>query len=120
KRGKILNLGSTASFQAGPLMAVYYATKAYVLSFSEALTVELEEHGITVTCLCPGPTQSGFQKLAEMEASKLVKDRNLPTAKEVAEKGWQALQKKKIYFVPGFLNRIMVLATRFAPRKMAA
>jgi uncharacterized protein len=85
--GKVLNVASTASFQPGPTMAVYFATKAYVLSFSEAVNDEVRKHGITVTALCPGPTQSGFQKGAAMEGSKLLERNNLATSKEVAEYG---------------------------------
>src|SRR5437016_2780642 len=77
--GRILNVASTAAFQPGPLMAVYYASKAYVLSFSEALAEETRGTGVTVTALCPGPTASGFQAGAAMEASKLVRGRKLPT-----------------------------------------
>ena len=76
--GRVLNVASTASFQPGPLMAVYYATKAYVLSFSEALSEETRGTGVTVTALCPGPTASGFQAAADMELSPLVANRKLP------------------------------------------
>ncbi len=76
--GRIMNVASTAAFQPGPLMAVYYATKAYVLSFSEALAEETRGRGVTVTALCPGPTASGFQAGAAMEDSRLVKGRKLP------------------------------------------
>ena len=77
-----MNVASTAAFQPGPLMAVYYATKAYVLSFSEALAEETRGTGVTVTALCPGPTASGFQAGAAMEDSRLVKGRKLPSAAE--------------------------------------
>src|SRR5207253_1790491 len=84
KSGHILNLASTAAFQPGPLMAVYYATKAYVLSFSEAIADELNGSGVTVTALCPGPTESGFQKRANMEDSKLVRGKLIMDAATVA------------------------------------
>jgi short-subunit dehydrogenase len=83
KRGKILNVASTAALQPGPLMAVYYATKAYVLSFSQALNDELEGSGVSVTALCPGPTTSGFQSRAAMESSRLMKG-NMMDARTVA------------------------------------
>src|SRR6201997_1285740 len=90
RSGKIMNVASTAAFQPGPLMAVYYATKAYVLSFSEALAEETRGTGVTVTALCPGPTASGFQAGAAMEASKLVQGKKLPTAASVAAFGVKA------------------------------
>src|ERR1035437_11122406 len=95
RAGKIMNVASTAAFQSGPTMAVYYATKAYVLSFSEALSNEVKDNGITVTTLCPGATQSGFQEAASMQASRLVKGRILATSKEVAEYGYNAMLKGK-------------------------
>lgn len=76
KGGKIMNVASTAAFQSGPTMAVYYATKAYVLSFSEAINNELSGRNITVTALCPGPTESGFQQAADLGESSLVKGKN--------------------------------------------
>src|SRR5450631_116311 len=93
--GKIMNVASTAAFQPGPLMAVYYATKAYVLSFSEAIGYELKDKNITVTALCPGPTASGFQKAADIEDSKMVKGQKIPNAKVVAQYGYKAMMKGK-------------------------
>lgn len=116
--GKILNVASTAAFLPGPLMAVYYATKAYVLSFSEALSNELEDTGVYVTALCPGPTQSNFQSRASMEKSKLVKGRSLPTARDVAEFGYASLMNKKVVAVHGWKNKIQALAPRFLPRSV--
>lgn len=116
KQGKILNLASTASFQPGPLMSVYYATKAYVLLFSEAINNELRGSGITVTALCPGPTTSGFQKTSNIEDSRLVKGRKLPGAEEVARYGYRAMMKGKSVAIHGLLNRFLVLAERFGPR----
>jgi uncharacterized protein len=118
KNGKILNVASTAAFQPGPLMAVYYATKAFVLSFSEALASELEGTGVTVTTLCPGPTESGFQAASAMEDSKLVKGKKMPTAKEVADFGIQAMFKGKRVVVHGFMNRLLSGLIPFLPRKM--
>jgi uncharacterized protein len=118
KKGKILNLASTAAFQPGPLMAVYYATKAYVLSFSEALANELKGTGVTVTALCPGPTKSGFQRAAELEESKLVKGRKLPSSAQVAEHGYRAMMKGKTVAIHGVVNWFMAQSVRFAPRAM--
>jgi len=117
KKGRILNLASTAAFQPGPLMAVYYATKAYVLSFSEALAEELEGSGVTVTALCPGPTETGFQKMAQMEGSKLVKGK-ISDAASVAKFGFAALMKGERVVVPGTMNRVMAFSIKFMPRKM--
>lgn len=119
RRGRILNVASTAAFQPGPLMAVYYASKSYVLSFSEALANELRDFGITVTALCPGPTLSGFQKQAAMEESKLVANKSaLMDSDTVARIGYQALLAGKTVVVPGLLNRAMTLSPRFLPRRM--
>ena len=115
-RGRILNLASTAAFLPGPLMAVYYATKAYTLSFSEALANELEGSGVTVTALCPGPTASGFQAAAHLEGSKLVAGRTLPTAREVAVFGYEALMAGTVVAVPGLVNKATALLPRFLPR----
>ena len=116
KSGRILNVASTAAFQPGPLMAVYYATKAYVLSFSEALAEETRGTGVTVTALCPGPTESGFQAGAAMESSKLVNGKKMPTSAEVAKFGVKAMQAGKVVAVPGFMNKIMASSIRFSPR----
>ena len=118
--GKIMNVASTAAFQPGPLMAVYYATKAYVLSFSEAITNEFKGTGVTVTTLCPGTTATDFFSAAAMEDSKLVKGKKLPTAEKVAKYGYKAMNKGKAAVIPGFMNRMLALSTRFVPRKMAA
>ncbi len=117
-RGKIMNTASTAAFQPGPYMAVYYATKAFVLSFSEAIAAELEGTGVTVTALCPGPTASGFQDKADMHASALVKGKTLATADEVAAAGYRAMQSGQRVFVPGFMNWMMAQSVRFTPRNM--
>ena len=117
-RGKILNTASTAAFQPGPYMAVYYATKAFVLSFSEAIAAELEGTGVTVTALCPGPTASGFQDKADMQASALVKGKKLPSSEDVAGAGYRAMQGGRRVFVPGFMNWVMAQSVRFTPRNM--
>ncbi len=121
RNGKILNVASTAAFQPGPLMAVYYATKAYVLSFSEALANELEGTGVTVTVLCPGPTESGFQERAAMQESKLVQKGGLMrmmTSEEVAAQGYEATKRGQTVVIPGFANQMGTLLPRFLPRKI--
>jgi uncharacterized protein len=117
-RGKLLNTASTAAFQPGPYMAVYYATKAFVLSFSEAIAAELEGTGVTVTALCPGPTASGFQDKADMGASALVKGKKLPTADEVAAAGYKAMQRGQRVYIPGAMNWLMAQSLRITPRNM--
>jgi short-subunit dehydrogenase len=117
-RGKILNVASTASFQPGPYMAVYYATKAFVLSFSEALAAELAGQGVSVTALCPGPTASGFQDKAAMHASALVKGRKLPTAEQVATAGYRAMLRGQRVVIPGVMNWLMAQSVRFTPRRI--
>jgi short-subunit dehydrogenase len=118
KSGKVLNVASTAAFQPGPTMAVYYASKSYVLSLSEAIYNELQGTGVHITCLCPGATESGFQSVANLQESALVKGKKLPTAKEVATFGYKAMMKNKLTVIHGIKNFIMVNAVRFAPRKM--
>lgn len=116
RSGKIMNVASAAAFQSGPTMAVYYATKAYVLSFSEAVDNEVSDNGITVTSLCPGATESGFQAAAAMEESNLVKGKKLPTSKEVAEYGYASMIKGKTVAIHGLMNWIMANSVRFLPR----
>jgi len=116
--GKILNLASTAAFQPGPLMAVYFASKAYVLSLSEAIANELEGTGVTVTALCPGPTESNFQKRAAMEDSKLVSGQKIMDAETVAKIGYEALFDNKTVVVPGLKNKLLTESVRFTPRKL--
>ena len=116
--GRVMNVASTASFQPGPLMAVYYATKAYVLSFSEAVAEEVRGTGVTVTALCPGPTASGFQAAADMEMSPLVANRKLPSATDVARYGVTAMQRGDAVAVPGVMNKVMAASVRFTPRPL--
>ena len=116
--GRVLNVASTAAFFPGPLMAVYYATKAYVLSVSEAVGEELKGTGVTVTALCPGPTESGFQAAATMENSKLFKGRKIPSAQSVANDAVKALMAGKPLIVTGWKNKLNVLSPRFLPRRM--
>lgn len=118
KNGKILNVASVAAFQPGPLMAIYYATKAYVLSFSEAIANELNNTGVTVSCLCPGPTITEFQNRAKLEASRLFKIVKPMTAKEVAEIGYDGLMSGVVTNVTGFRNSFATFSIRFFPRKL--
>lgn len=117
RSGRILNLASTAAFQPGPLMAVYYATKAYVLHFSEALAEELEGSGVTVTALCPGPTRTGFQARGGLERSRLVQG-EIASARSVAEFGYRALMAGKRVAIPGWRNRMLAQSVRFTPRRI--
>jgi hypothetical protein len=117
-KGKILNLSSTAAFQPGPYMAVYYATKGFVLSFSEAIAAELAESGVTLTALCPGPTASGFVDKAAMHHSAMVKGKRLPTSEEVARKGFRAFQRGQRVYIPGWKNWILAQLPRFSPRRL--
>jgi uncharacterized protein len=119
KSGRILNVASTAAFQPGPLMAVYYATKAYVLHFSEAIANELQETGVTVTCLCPGPTATEFQERAHISGIRLTKYGTMD-ARTVAEDGYRALTTGKPVVISGFKNWLVAQSVRFAPRRMVA
>ena len=116
--GKIMNVASTAGFQPGPLMAVYYATKAYVISFSEALANELAGKGLTVTCLCPGATETSFAGRAGNDQSRLFKKLRPMDAKTVARAGYQGLLKGKTMVIPGFRNWLVVESLRISPRKV--
>jgi uncharacterized protein len=116
--GKIMNVASTASFQPGPTMSVYFASKAFVLSFSEAVNNEVCDKGITITALCPGATHSGFQAAAAMQDSKIFEGNNFPTSREVAEFGYKAMMKGKTVAIHGLKNRIMANSVRFAPRSL--
>lgn len=119
-RGRILNVASTAAFQPGPFMAVYYATKAYVLSFSEALSVELSGTGVTATVLCPGATRTNFQAEANVADSRLFRSPTVMDAPAVARVGYRALQAGKPMVVSGGFNKLLAQSTRFVPRRMAA
>lgn len=116
--GKILNVASVAGFLPGPNMAVYYATKAFVLHFSEAIAQELKGTGVTVTALCPGPTESQFMDVSGMAETKLVKGRKLPTSKQVAEYGYQAMMRGQHIAVHGWGNFILSVLPRLFPRRL--
>jgi short-subunit dehydrogenase len=118
RSGKIMNVASTAAFQSGPTMSVYCATKAYVLSFTEAISNEVIDKGITVTALCPGATETGFQAAGGLDDSKLFKDKKLPTAKEVAQYGYASMIKGKTVAIHGIMNYLMSNSIRFIPRSL--
>lgn len=117
RNGKILHIASTAAFQPGPLMSVYFATKHYVLAFSEGITEEWETYGVTVTALCPGPTESGFSHVART-SDHTVFSQNLPTSREVAEYGYQSLMSGKRVVVYGWKNYFTTLLIKWIPRKI--
>ncbi len=114
--GRILNVASTAGFQPGPLMTTYYATKAFVASYSEGLRNELAELGVTVTTLCPGPTRSGFQERSGMRESRFFQVSRLPAAAEVAEFGIRAALAGKGLVIHGWRNRMAAFLVRLTPR----
>jgi short-subunit dehydrogenase len=116
RSGRVCNVASTASFQPGPLMAVYYATKAYVNSLSQALSNELTGTGVTVTCLCPGPTHTEFAAAAGRSEKQSFSVSRRMTAREVAEAGVAAMKRGQVLLVPGLGNKLLIAAERFAPR----
>lgn len=118
RSGRIMNVASTAAFQPGPLMAVYYATKAYVLSFSEAIANELRGSGVTVTCFCPGATHTGFAKRAGTENSRLFKKLGAMSAEKVAHDGYRALREGRTLAISGAHNWLLAQSVPFVPRKM--
>ena len=120
KRGRILNVASTAAFAPGPLMAIYYATKAYVLSFSEAIRNELKGSGVSVTVLCPGPTRTGFAAAAGISSSNLFNTPGVMDAAPVAEAGYRGCMRGKTIVIPGMLNKLLVFSIRLCPRWMVA
>jgi len=117
RRGKIMNVASTAGFQPGPLMSVYYATKAYVIMFSEGIANELKGTGVTVTCLCPGPTVTRFAERANMEESRLFK-LGAMTSMDVARAGYKGMMAEKGLVIPGMMNKTLAFSVRFSPRKL--
>lgn len=119
ERACIMNVASTAAFQPGPLMSVYYATKHYVLAFSEAIANELDNTGVTVTTLCPGPTKSEFQETAGMQKSKLFDRLPIASSQEVAEYGYHAMKDGKRVAIYGLINKISPQLLRFVPRRLA-
>jgi hypothetical protein len=119
--GKILNVASTAAFQPGPLMTTYYASKAYVLSFSLALREELKNKNIGVTALCPGPTRTNFQNIeSDFGKTRLLKHSGLMTADKVAAIAYRALMNNKAYVVTGLSNKLLAFVAQVSPRTLAA
>jgi short-subunit dehydrogenase len=117
RSGRIMNVASTAGFQPGPLLAVYYATKAYVISFSEAIANELHDSGVTMTCFCPGATHTGFASRAGTEKSRLFKAFGAMNAQKVALDGYRGLMQGRTLAISGAHNWLVAESTRFAPRK---
>jgi short-subunit dehydrogenase len=116
REGSVLNVASTAAFQPGPFMSVYYASKAYLLSFSEALSEELEGTGCTVTCLCPGPVATNFQKRAYLQGTAMVNSPLIVDVREVARQGYEGMKRGKRIVIPGWKNRVGVEMLRISPR----
>lgn len=114
--GKIMNVASIAAFSPGPKMAIYYATKSYVLSFSEAIANEMADQGVTVTTLCPGPTETGFEKAASLEESGLFKKQKIATSRSVAEFGYKEMMKGTVIAIPGCMNWLMTKLLLLIPR----
>lgn len=116
--GGILNVASTAAFQAGPFMATYYASKAYVLSLSEALNAEMKHKGVKVSVLCPGPTKTDFFQNNNMNSALLPSSPHMMSAASVAMAGFRGLHRGKLIVIPGFINKVLALSVRFLPRSV--
>lgn len=120
RSGRILNISSTAAFQPGPMMAVYFATKSFVLNLSEALARELKNDNISITTLCPGPTSTSFGEESKMNASELVKNVKIANAKDVAALGYKSMMKGRTTVIHGSINKFAPFIIRFIPRKWIA
>lgn len=118
-KGRVLNVGSTAGLQPGPMMAVYYATKAFVNHFSEAIDAELKGSGVSVTVLCPGPTETGFQSASNAHGMKLFSYLSVASARDVAETGYRAMMSGKRMVIHGLLNKILAFNLRLSPRRLS-
>jgi short-subunit dehydrogenase len=116
--GRVLNVASTAAYMPGPWMAVYHATKAYLLSLSEAVAFELRGSGVTITALCPGATRTGFFRAAGFENASLLQRLPMPTAERIALKGWAAMKEGRRVAVPGVDNKIIALSSGLSPRAL--
>ncbi len=116
-KGGVMNIASTAAFQPGPLMSVYYATKAYVLSFSEALSNEMKGTNVKITAVCPGATETNFGNRASMNESKLFQS-GVGNVKDVARIAYEGFNKGKTIVIPGTTNKVLANSVRFMPRKM--
>ena len=120
KKGKVLNVASVGAYLPGPYMAAYFATKAYVLSLSKALSIELRGSGVSVTAVCPGPTASQFWESSGTSDTSLVNRIQLPSAKDVATKGYRAMIKGKSSVIPGWWNKLLVGFIRIIPKMWSA
>jgi short-subunit dehydrogenase len=120
KRGRIVNIASIAAYQPGPFMAVYYASKAFVVSFSEGIANELHGTGVTVTAICPGPTTTGFGKRAGAEKTTLFRKGMTMDAATVARIGYDGMKKNKTIVITGGKNKLLALGGRLAPRSLTA
>ena len=118
--GKVLNLSSVAGFQPGPLLAVYHASKAFVVSFSEAIMDELKDTGVNVTVLCPGPTDTNFFDRADMENARILKEGIIMEPGEVARIGFDALMENERIVIPGLSNKLLTFSRRFMPKSAQA
>jgi uncharacterized protein len=118
KAGRILNVASVVAFQPGPTMATYFATKAFVLSLSQALSQEWSKYGVQVMALCPGVTKSGFQESSSQTDKEFTKGKNIPTSTMVAQFGYDELMKGKSLTIHGFVNNIICFLPRILPRKL--
>lgn len=116
--GKILNVASTAAFKPGPFMSVYYATKAYVLSFSEAVACEIKGTGISLTVLCPGPVNTKFLKESSDTELQYIEYEKMSTPVEIALAGIKSLEKNELVAVPGFRNKFNSIIVKFIPAKI--
>ena len=117
-QGGILNVGSTAGFQPGPFMSVYYATKAYVLAFTEGLAEEVAGSDLRISCLCPGPTATGFAEAAQITNVNLFRRGGTMTAADVARIGYDGWKNRKVVVIPGLSNRVGVMLPRISPRSL--
>jgi len=118
RSGRIMNVASTAAFQPGPLMSVYYATKAYVLSFSEAIAEEMRNTGVTVTALCPGATATDFAQTAQVSNTRLFQTLGSARADDVARSGYKAMMRGERVAIPGWRDKLMIQSERLAPRRL--
>ena len=116
--GSILNVASTAAFQPGPLMAIYYATKAYVLWLTEAIADEVSDTGVRVSALCPGPTATGFAESASMETTRLFKVFKPASSAAVAKAGYEGLFQGRRIVIPGMRNKLIAQSVRLSPRRL--
>jgi uncharacterized protein len=118
KAGRILNVASVVAFMPGPKMATYFATKAFVLSLSQALSQEWSKYGVQVMALCPGVTTSGFQESSNQSHMDMVKGKNIPTSAQVAQYGYDKLIAGKSLAIHGFVNKVFCFLPRILPRKL--